>query len=499
MKRFVILLISFVFAISLYSQDALYIYQKKYYNDSLIQVLPLSIPIREISGINHSEVYPDIYQTSIALKKWKLNLGNYVYYNEDHILFIDSLVFVEVDTLHNVRFAYPSCPDDHHPHAIDMGLPSGTKWSCCNVGSTSPEELGNYYAWGETFTKDHYWGHLDGKISNYTLEDRDGRGLFIGAEIAGTQYDVAHVKWGESWRMPSQDHLKELCENCAWTWVSIDGVQGYLVTGPNGGTIFMPAAGYFTGNLVENMFYYWSSTYESTDMAWILSESGNEVVYNHSFWRTNGLPVRPVISNEEIPQVPNNPQAIDLGLPSGTKWANCNVGAELPEQFGNYYAWRETKEKDNYSFENYPFKHLEPYYNEETGEILGWDEVYDYYGDIAGTLYDVAHVEWGGSWRMPTLEQFKELCENCIFTWTKQNDVSGELITGPNGNTIFIPATGYKLGDEIQWARSRGNIWTSTQNMGNGSGAFVLYFYNSKVYLEEGDLSEGLPVRPVCK
>ena len=98
-----------------------------------------------------------------------------------------------------------SCPDGNHPHAINLGLPSGTLWACCNVGASMPEEYGGSYAWGETEEKSAYdWStyiHYD--ISNYTCND-------IGSDISGTDYDVAHVKWGGSWHMPSLEQIKEL-------------------------------------------------------------------------------------------------------------------------------------------------------------------------------------------------------------------------------------------------------------------------------------------------
>jgi len=102
-----------------------------------------------------------------------------------------------------------SCPDDNHPHMIDLGLSSGTKWACCNVGANKPEGNGDYYAWGETQTKSKYnWStytHCDGSEENCHN---------IGSDIAGTRYDVAHVKWGGSWVMPSRDQIKELKDNC---------------------------------------------------------------------------------------------------------------------------------------------------------------------------------------------------------------------------------------------------------------------------------------------
>lgn len=129
------------------------------------------------------------------------------------------------------------CPDENHPHAIDLGLPSGTKWACCNIGATTPEEYGGYYAWGETAEKKVYsW-------DTYLL--RDGLYSTIGPNIEGTQFDVAFVRWGGFWRMPSYDQISELVAWCRQNhqWKQQDGVTGMLMTGPNGGLLFLPAAG----------------------------------------------------------------------------------------------------------------------------------------------------------------------------------------------------------------------------------------------------------------
>lgn len=151
-----------------------------------------------------------------------------------------------------------SCPDGHHPHAIDLGLPSGTKWACCNIGASSPEGYGGYYAWGETSEKSYYdddtYAYYNSQTNKY---------ISIGSDIAGTSYDVAHVQWGGSWVMPSHDRQMELMEHCTREWTTFNGVNGMLVTGPSGGQIFLPAAGYRRSDNLSSggsRGYYWSST-----------------------------------------------------------------------------------------------------------------------------------------------------------------------------------------------------------------------------------------------
>ena len=170
--------------------------------------------------------------------------------------------------------SYLNCPDDHHPHLIDLGLPSGTKWACCNVGADKPEAYGGYYAWGETEEKTVY---NDITYPYCTGEDTDGDGLFdkncsyknLGSDIASTQYDVAHVKWGDSWCMPSLTQFNELLNNCTNTWTTKNGVNGRQFSGQNGGTIFLPATGFKWGDqLLEsgNKGSYWSATQSQSDL-----------------------------------------------------------------------------------------------------------------------------------------------------------------------------------------------------------------------------------------
>lgn len=193
------------------------------------------------------------------------------------------------------------CVDHNHPHMIDLGLPSGTKWACCNVGASSPEGFGGYYAWGETEKKSDYSVNtykyvvdLDGD-GNY--RDNSNNWINIGSNISGTQYDVAHVKWGGSWRMPTFDEIKELVNKCSWKWTTYNGVKGQLVTGPNGNSIFLPAAGYRGGTSggVGGYSDYWSATQGESDSsgAYYLYFSSYGY-YWHSDCRYFGRPVRPV-------------------------------------------------------------------------------------------------------------------------------------------------------------------------------------------------------------
>ena len=182
---------------------------------------------------------------------------------------------------------YKQCPDNHHPHMIDLGLPSGTKWACCNVGASKPEDYGGYYAWGETEEKKKY-------SEKTYIYYRKKSYVYIGSDIAGTQYDVAHVKWGGSWRVPSLDQVEELLENCTCEWTTSNGVKGRrFKSKKNGGCIFLPAAGRWYGglNFAGNHGYYWSSAQHP-------SRSGSAYCFDNAYlsfdYRGCGQPVRPV-------------------------------------------------------------------------------------------------------------------------------------------------------------------------------------------------------------
>ena len=209
----------------------------------------------------------------------------------------------------NKNHSYLKCPDNHHPHFIDLGLPSGTKWACCNVGANKPEDYGGYYAWGEIEEKTVYnevtYQYCTGEDTNGDgLYDKDSSYQNLGSDIASTQYDVAHMKWGGSWVMPSVSQFEELLVNCTSTWTTREGVYGRQYTGPSGGAIFMPAAGYrWTGYLGDAGLYgsYWSSSLDPSNSYgayYLYFYSGYESWFYESsrIFRGSGHSVRPVIN-----------------------------------------------------------------------------------------------------------------------------------------------------------------------------------------------------------
>lgn len=182
---------------------------------------------------------------------------------------------------------------------VDLGLPSGIKWATCNVGASSPEDYGNYYAWGETSTKSSYTN------DNSTTNDKE-----MGDIGGNATYDVARKQWGSTWRLPTEAECRELRVNCTCDWAAQNGVYGFKLTSKvNGQSIFLPAAGFSNESLHDEGTdgYYWSSTPSASktydayclelDLFW--DDSTPDYVNSASFhvttnFRSNGISIRPV-------------------------------------------------------------------------------------------------------------------------------------------------------------------------------------------------------------
>ena len=190
----------------------------------------------------------------------------------------------------------------------------------------------------------------------------------------------------------------------------------------------------------------------------------------------------------------NHVHMVDLGL--SVKWACCNVGATKPEEYGGYYAWGETEEKSNYSWSTYKYGNY--YYlskyclNEEYGSV-----------DNRTTLDasdDVARVKWGGSWRMPTIEELKELSERCKWEGDVLNGVNGVRVTGPNGNSIFLPAAGYRNGNDLPFEGTHGGYWSASLTGRNCNDAWYFnFFINGNYNWGNFNRDNGSSVRPVSE
>ena len=344
---------------------------------------------------------------------------------------------------------------------VDLGLPSGNLWAKCNLGASSPEAYGDYYAWGEVEPKQEYtksnhkwykegapsqgftkYNNEDGKL---TLEDED---------------DAVIQKIGNGWRTPTLADFRELT-NQKYTTIektTLNGVAGYQITSKkNKKSIFIPCAGFKNSEKPQTRFI---SDDEEVAVCMTNLRRIDNMVYNawtfafqndrigrYGKRRPDGISIRPV-KGPGVP-VPNN--CVDLGLASGLLWAKYNMGATEPTDRGNYYAWAETSTKKKYYSDNY--KHFKTdggikvlKYNEKDGKtVLDLND-------------DAARANIGAGYRIPTKEDWEELLEDC--KWEAVTTTLSEIIdpsqtkviarwkvTGPSGNSIVLPMTSGFRGD----------------------------------------------------
>ena len=588
--------------------------------------------------------------------------------------------------------------------AVNLGLTSGLKWASCNLGASAPEEYGDYYAWGETepyYSSQSPLAWKDGKSAGYNWASYqwcNGSGVSITKYCAQRIYgtvdniteleeddDAAHVILGGDWRMPTPDEFTELMSECDWEPTTKNGVDGYLVTGPNDNSIFLPFAGlmeatYLAGAGEEG--YYWSSSIATT-----ASSTANGVIIGsaniecNDIYRYNGFSIRPVTDEEDkvisitlsdasvnvgamvmlkLTVMPYNATnkavnwssdntavatvnsrgyvygvsagtatitatavdgsgvygsctvtvnnvavtsvelnkasqnlregvsfkltatvnpsnatnkavtwssnstsvatvssdgtvqgvsngtatitvrtedggltatcivtvmpavtsgAVDLGLTSGLKWASCNVGANAPEEYGDYFAWGETEpyytaghsqdahcsswenNKTGYNWKSYGFRRSGSSHSIVTFSKYNTSSGY---GPIDNNTVldpedDAAAVNWGGSWRMPTDADWGELIDECSWLWTMQNGVNGYLVTGTNQNSIFLPAAGNRHDIYLGYEGSRGYYWSSSLDTEDPIYVRDVCFHSDNFFRYYNYRCSGLSVRPVTE
>ena len=226
-------------------------------------------------------------------------------------------------------------------------------------------------------------------------------------------------------------------------------------------------------------------------IGWFIEKSKTPVSVNATY---------SITVNENINLVAKfyrKPVAVDLGL--SVKWASFNVGATSPDEYGDYYAWGETEEKSVYEWHTYKwcngsYDTITKYCSNES------------YGAVDNKTVleledDVAHIKWGGNWRIPTTEEQKELLQECDWQWMFLNTTYGCKVTGPNGNSIFLPAAGYRIGASILLPGDLSYYWSSSLYEGDYSyGAYVVFFGFDKKYGRSAyGRYYGNSIRPVCE
>ena len=408
------------------------------------------------------------------------------------------------------------------PEYVDLGLPSGVKWATFNVGATQPEECGDYFAWGETEPKELY------DESTYSEKEED----------------AATANWGSEWRMPTQAEQDELRTECSWTWMTKNDVNGYKVVGPNGNSIFLPAAGYCSGSSLYNVghkgFYWASSLYTgNTRYAYYLSFTYNDVS-RYSNDRCYGQSIRPVydargeetinepyFSVSETQKVTFSPGNLQYH-PANNKWRFAEnqtdyTGDANSNCYSTYNGWL---------------------------DLFGWSTSATNFGvstsedknDYSGTF-----VDWGtntigndapNTWRTLSIEEWKYL----LNTRTNANSLKGVAqVNGVNGliflpdnwvcpagvtfksgfhsergvdyyaayqtftadqwfklesaGAVFLPAAGYRYGSNVSNVHFSGYYWSATED--NSNCAYCLYFYSGGALMDYNYRYYGQSVRLV--
>ena len=396
------------------------------------------------------------------------------------ILLLANLLFLSSEA--NGQNLSPASGEINGHQWVDLGLPSGLKWATCNVGASTPEDPGDYFAYGEVSEKDSY---VFNNSINLQKEIR---------HISGrSEYDAATVHWGKEWRIPTYHEVDELIYNCRMEWTTINGKNGYKLTSLiNGASIFLPATGLVDGTqpeFTQECGWYWysgfkdPSEYEEPPYAPSFTFSANSR-YRGFNARYIGQCIRPVSGRNRHVE---NPQTgttaghewVDLGLPSGIRWATCNVGASSPTKRGKHFSWGETASKSSYT----------------TSKLSEMDVE-----DIAGNpAYDAATAAWGKNWRMPTEENFRELIEYCSEEYVDIDGVKCLLLTSlQNNKSIFIPATGYIEGTTLNHGKTNGFYWSSTPDRDWNTAAYgFTYRHGYGIFPGGGSRESGRCVRPV--
>ena len=358
-------------------------------------------------------------------------------------------------------------------NAVDLGL--SVQWCDRNVGASSVEGIGGYFAWGETEPKESFsW-------ETYAYGSSETNVTDIGANISGTQYDAATKMLGDGWRMPTRAEIIELIYKCTWEKTSLNGVNGLRATAANGQSIFFAQQGgrisYGEKPSDATYFYGWVPNRCTNKMAYAqeyyFGDSGRPIIGTYGAERKCGMQVRAVkgepYSDAESHYTKSGTVSghdyVDLGL--SVKWATCNLDAVNPWDYGGYYAWTTSKS------------------------------------------------DWGSSWRMPTKDELAELL-TCKLEWTIFHNTGGYRRTGPNGRSIFLPAADMKFNagdkDDAYDIDLEANYWSSSYNKDSqahslnlscdvytyGHEAYFMtdlsktrYFYSIRLVTEEGKSESG--------
>lgn len=364
---------------------------------------------------------------------------------------------------------------------------AGIKWATMNIGANSPTDYGLYFQWADTqgYTAaqvgvDKQFTEEDCKYGPIDWDDTTNCGL--------TKYnstdektilepidDAVTIAWGSDWRMPTVEEFQALSNAVNRDWTNYQGgdISGMILTDKTdeSKTLFFPACGIALEGILDTDGFqggYWSKSLYGDGSAYYLSFASDYAQWANHYVRCYGLSIRGVFDSYHT----NGHTFVDLGLPSGTKWATMNVGASSETEYGNYYMYGKGATQ----------------YNSSDTAYTGTENPLD-------LSVDTARQVWGGAWHMPTETQLEELVNNTSQQWVENYEslnVNGCLFTAQNGNKLFLPAAGYyELGGKYSEGESL-QLWSSTP------GCALLCDYMDTVGIGSNiNRSNGFSIRPV--
>ena len=416
----------------------------------------------------------------------------------------DSLFSVLVSNLHGnttyyykafAKNAFGTAEGEILQFTTGIGAPTVQTSEATNITGSSATLVGNVISdGGATVTERGFVYGTSASNLSQNVQSGTGTGSFTkaltGLSHSTTYYYKAYAtnaigtNYGEVKQFTTSSASMPTVQTNAASSISMTGATlNGNVTADGGATV--TARGFVYGTSASNLSQNVQSGSGTGNFTKALTGLTRSTTYYYKAYATNSIgtaygEVRSFTTAQysEPTGYVNGYGYVDLGLPSGTKWATCNVGATTPEDYGNYYAWGETTPKTTYNSSTYTY----------TGNPT-----------TLPSSADAATANWGSGWRMPTKAEIEELNNNCTRRWTTRNGVNGRLFTGPNGNSIFLPAAGSRSGSSLGSAGSYGRYWSSSLNSSYTDDASYLYFDSGYCYMRSNYRYYGQSVRAVCR
>ena len=363
------------------------------------------------------------------------------------------------------------------------GKNSKVPWGI-SLSTESSDYAGEFLDWGTNSIEGgapNTWRTLSNKEWLYICQERKNADQLLGLGTIGTVTGLVILP--DDWQLPAGLSFTPNTDNATknqYTYDQWDKME-------NEGAVFFATCGYF--NKSSGMRHIGEEGHIRTNA---LSDRGlqiytavktNKIIYSYSGTQEQNLYyafAQRLVHDTIVPE------AVDLGL--SVKWATFNVGATSPEDYGDYFAWGETEPKKTYSWATYKWgtsSKLTKYNTTDGKTILDPED-------------DAAYVNWGDKWRMPSKEDVDELTQQCTWIWTTHNNVNGYKVTGPNGNSIFLPTVGYKGAGPSYPAGEDGLYWTNTIEKGHYS--YLIVLHNDAPPTKAGSQGTrcfGFTIRPV--